>query len=119
ACEQHPARGLRELGREALLSRDARDEGRIGSGLAQGGRRARSDGGEAWEVAPRTPEELACAERAGDDGPVVPADVHGRRAGRLELDQRAADDLVAERLDAPCERLELLTRACDDHAQPR
>jgi hypothetical protein len=56
--------------------------------------------------------------RTGDDRPVIAVEVDRVRSSGLELDQRAPNDLVPELLDAPGERLDLLGRTGDDHAQP-
>ena len=111
--EQHAAR--RQLGEQPLLRRDARDE--VGAAA-----RARASA----SAVPRpiaairarrrgeAARELARAVRARDDDPVVAAT--GRRlvAERLDPDQRAAHDLVAERLETGDERVGLRLRTRDD-----
>src|SRR5439155_26865020 len=103
---------------EPFLRRDSRDEGWLRTGLAKSRGCPRADCGDSGQLASGATEQLLGAEGAGDDHPVVAVDVDAGRPGRLELDQRTADDLVAEPLDAAGERLELLTRPGDDHAQP-
>ena len=69
------------------------------------------------KIAAAAPSELVRAARARDHDPVVAGDVDLVRPGRLELEQRAEHDLEPERLEPLGERLGLLARPRDDHAQ--
>ena len=111
--EEHPARRTRELGDQAVLRGDTRDERRLDAVLAEALGGSGTDGGDLRQVAP-APRDLVGAVRARDDDPVVPGGVD-RVVGRPhDLDQRALEHLVAERLEPRDERPGLVARPRDD-----
>src|SRR6266542_1824476 len=106
-----------ELRDETFLRGDARHEGRLDAVVAQRSRRTRADRGHRRPPAAASDGQLADGIRARDDDPVVLRELEVSGAGGLELDQRAADDLVPECLEAFGERLRLLPRPRHDHPQ--
>ena len=108
--EQHTTGGPWELGEQPLLRRHGRHE--VGAAERLGRRRA--DRGQARHLADRPPPELAGAVRARHDDPVVAGDVDRVVAERLDRDQRAVDDLVAEALEAGDEIPLLALGSSDD-----
>jgi hypothetical protein len=109
---------LRELRQQAFLRGDLWHERRLDAALGERRRGSGTDRSDRRKRPARTPQHLARRERARHDDPVVALDVELFRPDRLQLDQRAAHDVVPERLEPAGERLELLSRARDDHAQP-
>ena len=73
-------------------------------------RRARPDRGDPRRLPPRRRASWSRAVRARDDHPVVAARSTGVVAERLDLDQRALDDLAPERLEPRDERPGLRAR---------
>ena len=102
--EQHPAGGSRELGQQPLLGRDGRRRGRRRRAPRPWPGRSRRA---AASVPRRAAEQLARAVRARDDDPVVARDVDRVVTERLDRDQRAVDDVVAEPLE-PRDEIPLL-----------
>ena len=72
--------------------------------------RSAPDRGDARQSPPDAPEQLAGAVGARHDDPVVAVDVDRLVAERLDLEQWAMDDVVAELLE-PRNELFLLARA--------
>src|SRR5205823_4005864 len=113
--EDAPGRA-RELGEQALLRRDARNEVRGEPGSLERLGRGGTDGGDPpWPTA-EPARDLGGAVRARDDQPVVTRGVDRSVAERLDANERAEDDLVTEHAQPLRERLGLRQRPSDDHA---
>ena len=109
--EQHPAgAGTPRGGRPA---RDSRDESGLEPELAKRLGRPRAHRCDPRERPGGPPDELRGAVRARHDHPVVALDVD-RIVGRLDLDQRALDNLVTLLLRRCDEWPRLLARTRDD-----
>ena len=104
AGEEDAAGRSRQLREQPLLRRDARARGRRRPS-AVGRRAARSPRPAA--ACRAAAARARGAVRARDDDPVVAGDVDRLVAERLDLDQRADDDLVPERLEPPRELVRL------------
>ena len=98
--EEHAPGRSRQLGEQAFLRRDHGYEIHDDPGPRERRGRPRADRRDTPGASARPRHQLVCAVRACDDEPVVPGQVDRAPADRVDADEGAEHDLVAQLGDA-------------------